>query len=272
VSPIDRDDPELTRKQKRAQARAERVAQEQALRTAAKRRKRLVMFGGAGAGAVAIAAVAAIGLGGTTSARTVTQHASAPRLALSSLASLGVLKSPAPSGSPGPEGVPIPNGPTLAGTSSMATGSPVDGAQCLGTEQLLFHIHAHLTLFVSGAARQLPYGIGITAGQVQNTPEGGFVGGGNCYYWLHTHAADGIIHIESPVQRTFTLGNLFDIWGQPLSTRQVGPATGRVTAIYNGKLYDGDPRNIPLASHAQIQLEVGAPLVAPVAVAFPNGL
>ena len=29
--------------------------------------------------------------------------------------------------------------------------------------------------------------------------------------WLHTHAADGIVHIESPVDRTYTLGNFFDV-------------------------------------------------------------
>jgi len=40
--------------------------------------------------------------------------------------------------------------------------------------------------------------------------------------WLHTHAADGIIHTESPVERTYTLGDFFDIWGQPLGRHQVG--------------------------------------------------
>ncbi len=37
---------------------------------------------------------------------------------------------------------------------------------------------------------------------------------GGCFYWLHTHTEDGIIHIESPVQRTFTLGHFFAIWGR----------------------------------------------------------
>jgi hypothetical protein len=129
-------------------------------------------------------------------------------------------------------------------------------------------IHAHLSVFVDGVQRRIPYGIGITDGQVQSTPQGTFVGNGSCFYFLHAHAADGIVHIESPVQRTVTLGNFFDIWGQPLGPNQVGPATGPVTAIYNGKLYDGNPRNIPLNAHAQIQLEVGKPLVAPVTIDF----
>jgi hypothetical protein len=43
-------------------------------------------------------------------------------------------------------------------------------------------------------------------------------------------------------------------------------------AIYNGKVYEGNPRNIPLNSHAQIQLEVGKPLIAPQTITFPSGL
>lgn len=154
----------------------------------------------------------------------------------------------------------------------MASGNAVDGIQCLGAEQTLFHIHAHLAVFVNGAARQIPYGVGITNPQVQSSAQGPFVGGGSCFYWLHTHVADGIIHIESPVQRTFTLGDFFDIWGQPLSATQVGSARGPVTAIYDGELDLGDPRDIPLEAHAQIQLEVGRPLIAPENIRFLNGL
>jgi hypothetical protein len=189
-----------------------------------------------------------------------------------SLASLGALRAPGPLGAIGPEGVPIPAVPALATRASTAPGGTVDGIQCLGAEQTLSHIHAHLTLFLGGAARQIPGGIGITNPQIENTAEGPFVAGGGSFYWLHTHAADGIIHIESPVERTFTLGNFFDVWRQPLSPDQVGPASGTVTALYNGKLYVGNPRNIPLNAHAQIQLEVGTPLVAPVTITFPAGL
>ena len=45
-----------------------------------------------------------------------------------------------------------------------------------------------------------------------------------------------------------------------------------MTAIYNGKLYDGNPRDIPLNAHAQIQLDVGKPLVAPVMITFTGTL
>jgi hypothetical protein len=90
--------------------------------------------------------------------------------------------------------------------------------------------------------------------------------------WLHTHSADGIIHTESPVRRTYTLGDFFDIWGQQLARNQVGPAHGPVTALFNGRVFTGNPRQIPLLAHAQIQLEVGRPLLAPEHITFPPGL
>jgi hypothetical protein len=148
----------------------------------------------------------------------------------------------------------------------------VDGISCQTSEQTLFHIHAHLTIFVNGSARQVPAAIGIPGAQATDTPQGPFIETGTCFYWLHTHGADGIIHIESPVQRTYTLGNFFDIWGQPLGTDRVGPATGHVVTIYNGQVYQGDPRDIPLTAHAQIQLQVGTPLVAQEKITFPSGL
>ncbi len=65
------------------------------------------------------------------------------------------------------------------------------------------------------------------------------------------------------MHRTFTLGDFFDEWGQPLSAGQAGPAKGKVTAIVNGRVWQGNPRNVPLGSHENLQLEVGTPLVSP---------
>jgi hypothetical protein len=42
--------------------------------------------------------------------------------------------------------------------------------------------------------------------------------------------------------------------------------------IYNGQVYQGNPRNVPLNAHAQIQLQVGTPLVAPLSISWPGGL
>ena len=199
--------------------------------------------------------------------------ASRPSLPLAPLSSLRAL-SPAPDPGPlVPEGVAIPAAPPLARPDAPAPGRSVDGISAAAAEQLAFHIHAHLTVFVAGSPRQIPYGVGIAPPlEVESTASGPFAVGGSAFFWLHTHAADGIIHIESPIERTYTLGNFFDIWSEPLGPQRVGPATGRVTAFFDGRRYLGNPRDIPLLAHAQIQLDVGRPLVAPESIRFPRGL
>jgi hypothetical protein len=248
---------------KRRESARERLARVQAEQ--ARRRRRRIWLAAAGAAVIVIGAAVGITLA-------VTGGSSGSALPLAPLSTLGTL-SPAPAAGPaGPEGVPVPAGAPLAGTATAATGQPVDGISCQTSEQTLFHIHAHLTIFVNGQARQVPAAIGIPGAQATQTAQGPFIETGTCFYWLHTHAADGIIHIESPVQRTYTLGNFFNIWGQPLGPDQVGPESGHVTAIYNGQVYQGNPRDIPLTAHAQIQLQVGTPLVEPEQITFPNGL
>ena len=158
----------------------------------------------------------------------------------------------------GPEGVPVPAAPALAPAGAPRLGEKVDGISGAPAEQFVQHIHAHLAVFVRGRERAIPAGIGIAPG-----PR---------FYWLHTHVADGIVHIESPVRRTFTLGELFDVWGQPLRRDRVGPASGHVTAFLDGNRYTGNLRDIPLQAHALIQLDVGRPLVASAPVTFPSGL
>jgi len=241
----------------------QRIARERA--EAARRRKQRI-WAAIGGGVVVVAA-AAVGItlavtGGSSPAPATTEP----------LSVLGAIK-PAPAAGPvGPEGVPVPSGTALAAPGTAASGKTIDGISCSAGEQTLFHIHAHLTIFVDGVAKQVPAGIGIPGAQSQNTPQGPFVGSGTCFYWLHTHAADGIVHIESPVKRAFTLGQFFDEWGQPLGPSTVGPANGTVVTIVDGKVYKGDPRNVDLTKHEQIQLEVGKPYVGPETIKFPSGL
>ena len=140
--------------------------------------------------------------------------------------------------------------------------------QCAPTEQLAYHVHARLAVFVNGQPRALPPGIGIPGAIVQQTQFGRVVGQGQCFFWLHTHTSDGVIHIESPSQRIYTLGNFFDEWRQPLTAAQVGPNKGKVTAYVNGKPWTKSPRSIPLEGHFVIQLDVGTPLAPYHAIAF----
>jgi hypothetical protein len=157
------------------------------------------------------------------------------------------------------EGIPIQTGAAVAPASTTQTGT-VNGIQCGAKEELAYHIHAHLTVFDNGQARSLPGGIGIPGSQVVQTTEGPVASGGQCIYWLHTHAPDGVIHIESPTQRIYSLGDFFDEWHQPLSANQVGDVKGKVSAIVDGKPWTKDVRAIPLDPHAVIQLNVGSPV------------
>ena len=123
---------------------------------------------------------------------------------LAPASSLGHLAPPPAAGPLGAERVPVPDGPPLAQPGAPGPGEEVDGISSAPSEQFILHIHAHLTVFVDGEVRQIPYGIGIAAPrEVQLTQRGPFVAGGARFSWLHTHAADGIVHIESPVRRTF---------------------------------------------------------------------
>jgi hypothetical protein len=200
----------------------------------------------------------AIALGGCGSSAATKSTASSSSSASSSTAS-----SPPASQTPS----------LLATTGGEATGQPVDGITCDTQEQVAYHIHAHLAIFVNGVQRIVPEGIGIAPPrQEEQSSEGPFVVAGSCFYWLHSHTPDGVIHIESPDQRVYTLGQYFDEWRQPLSATQVGPAPGKITAFVDGRPYSGDPRAIALLPHRQIQLDVGTPVVPPQPFTFPNGL
>jgi hypothetical protein len=171
-------------------------------------------------------------------------------------------------GSPGPEGIPLEHGPELAPASTTTPGTPVDGIQCAPVEQLAYHIHSHLQVHVNGQPQTLPAAIGLIGPVYQQTPYGKFYGATKCYYWLHTHADDGVIHIESPTVRIYSLGNFFDEWRQPLGPTQVATAKGKVTAFFNGKPWKQNPRSIPLIAHSSIDLDVGTPVVPPKVISW----
>ena len=160
----------------------------------------------------------------------------------------------------------------VSANSGAAHGQTVDDIPCATMEQVSYLVHAHLAIFVTGQTQVVPYGIGIVGPwKVQQSAEGPFVTAGSCFYWLHTHTADGIIHIEAPTPQSFTLGQFFDVWGQPLGPTQVGSARGPVIATVNGQRFSGNPRAIPLGNHDLIQLDVGQE-VPPQPFTFPSGL
>src|SRR5260370_11811378 len=120
-----------------------------------RRRRRLWLAGIGGVIVAAVAAVAvvlAVGGGGGPES----PASGSPRLDLAPLATLGKVTPPPSAGPLGPEGVPIPAAAPLASTASSAQGQQIEGIGCLGSEQTLFHIHPHFTIFLNPPPRQLP--------------------------------------------------------------------------------------------------------------------
>jgi len=155
-------------------------------------------------------------------------------------------RTPSPTATPAPTPAPTP----LAAVPAGITGQPIDGIQCQDGEQTNYHIHAHVAIFINGSERAIPQGVGV-APPVQTVPtnEGPYVQSGKCFYWLHTHSEDGIIHVEAPAQQSFTLGQLFDLWQQPLSTSAVGDQSGTLVVYVDGQKFTGDPRRIVFTQH-----------------------
>ena len=109
--------------------------------------------------------------------------------------------------------------PVSSGSGPTPPGQPIDGIPCEPGEQLSYHVHVELRIFVNGQAQTVPAAIGIVnPGRVRF----GSIAQGDCFYWLHTHDSTGTIHVEAPIPRPFTLGTFFDIWGQPLAEIRVG--------------------------------------------------
>ncbi len=145
-----------------------------------------------------------------------------------------------------------------------ATGQTVDNISCTTGEQLTVHYHADLQIYVNGQLQTIPAGVGIVLPDGTNSPHLTSNGATACIYSLHTHDAGGIVHIESPDNRNYTLGNLFDIWGQHLSTTQfmthkVDATHKLVVVVYDAagakKLVTGDPAKVVLSAHETVIIQ-----------------
>ncbi len=133
----------------------------------------------------------------------------------------------------------------------------IDGIECDAVEYGTFHVHAHLDVFVDGQSYTVPSQVGI----LDNT----------CLYWLHTHDTSGIIHIEAPSTRQFTLGQFFDIWK---STGSVLPPTNGSPEIFvNGQKVNTSLMDTQLNAHDEISVVYGTqPSFIPRFYQFPSGL
>ena len=109
---------------------------------------------------------------------------------------------------PTPVAVPVP-GAAAAGDGSLPD---INGISCDTLEGTIVHIHMHLAIFVNGQEQPIPHGIRIgQPWQVSDSDEGPFVEDGSCFYWIHTHTDDGIVHIESPLPPVHARGFLCNL-------------------------------------------------------------
>jgi len=124
----------------------------------------------------------------------------------------------------------------------------ISGVECNRNEQLVHHIHSHLDVLVDGEKMSVPSGIGILTSP-------------SCLYWIHTHSSDGLIHIEAPQEKNFTLGQVLDIWRQTKDTSGFFNSVAGVnaTAYVDGEKFDGNYRDVKLDSLEEIALVYGKP-------------
>ena len=169
-----------------------------------------------------------------------------------------------------PSLVPVPVGhgrafrpPSLS--AAAGEGRPVGPLRCSRSAARRFGVH--LEVFARGRVVVVPAGIGVTPPRRR---DGAYVLGGRCHYALVTREPTGVVEVAAGTRAT--LGDLFGLWGQPLSRTAVAGFDGRVRAHVGGREWRGDPRAIPLEPHAQIVVQVG-PFIPPHArYAFPPGL
>ncbi|MQF83147.1 hypothetical protein FIM02_03170 [SAR202 cluster bacterium AD-802-E10_MRT_200m] len=110
--------------------------------------------------------------------------------------------------------------------------------QCVQHEQVSMHTHANFFPVLQGAPQLLPAGIGITE---------------DCMRPLHTHGNDFVIHIESPQDHNFTIGDFFEVWGDG------NPYKGLpvFSISVNGTRYSGPYHNLVLSDGLRVIIDFG---------------
>lgn len=110
---------------------------------------------------------------------------------------------------------------------------------------------AHLELFGRRHAVVIPAGIGLRAPLQRSQHR---IVGASCRAAARTLDPAGVIDFD---RAGLTLGDLFAIWGEPLSARRMAGFSGPVSAFVGGRRVSGDPASIRLRDGAQIVLQVG---------------
>jgi hypothetical protein len=139
-------------------------------------------------------------------------------------------------------------------TADGGQGEPVQDIPCVLNVPNNYHVHTHVSIFLDGVALAVPSNIGIHPQMPSR-----------CFYLMHTHDKSGKIHLEADAPRSFTLGQLFEIWGQPLETGDVAGLTGQPIKVYsteNATVTEvtTDWKAIELTTKKLITIQVGTPI------------
>jgi hypothetical protein len=167
---------------------------------------------------------------------------------------------PQPAAGPASASVPIAGWPGLVPTPigagaayhprpGPARPAVVDGLRCGSRSPVVRRVHVEL--FAHRRVVLVPAGVGI------GPPRRGraaVVTGGGCWYPVRTVAPTGVVQVAT--SRPVVMGDLFDVWGEPLSGRRMLGFRGRVAAFVNGRRWAGGVAAIPLTAGAEIVVEV----------------
>ncbi len=132
-----------------------------------------------------------------------------------------------------------------------------------GTDKpILIHMHVTLRIIIHDETLTIPKEIGIDPAlyKTHELDKYGLKKLG--IYPLHTHDTTGVIHIESNVIRTFTLGQFFDVWGETFNENCIMDKCGN--QLNKVRMYVDGSESFEFREHIfkdreTITIEYGAP-------------
>jgi plastocyanin domain-containing protein len=90
-----------------------------------------------------------------------------------------------------------------------------------------YHIHPELSIFMNGTEVPIPLNLGVKATGMTA---------------IHTHNEKGVIHVEAPIKKDFTLGDFFAVWGKDFSQTKLLDTTvddkSEIIVTVNGQKVD----------------------------------
>jgi hypothetical protein len=147
---------------------------------------------------------------------------------------------------------------------------------CDPTEYLNdYHIHAYVGVIYKGRQIAVPDAIGMVhPGPEQN----GYITTAGCYYFIHTHDASGMIHLEfpnnlPPSATPYTFASFLKIWGVKYTKTNFGRFRGTVRVFVGNVPSLGQTKvtsyaplqkatmlsTTPIRSHEAFWIEIGKP-------------